>query len=601
MYSKIIKKILPVEVVNIIKDEQRSLYLLIGVGGFVSTFIGAELVCLFLLGKILLGQPIPFKTDELSILNYTDNLTQSELLIFFGGLFALVILLRYSFFILYHYLSLNWNAIVSSRLQNKMMEAILFAPISHHDKSKQSGMIHGLMEAAFGVCFTIDAIAALIASFFNTLLILLTIIFISPWLIIGSVIIGIPIFLGLMNPMQRRVRKLKDQFINGRTLAMEMAMNVINGVSDIKSLSSESITADRFSQKVEISQTAFKRARFIKKLPGPTLQGIFQFAFALAIIISGFLLSPKDLTEFLPSLAVFGYGMFRIYPAITDLIKNRLELFNALPDLQVIAGLTELSRDDLSKGKYLAPDNFNGIHFKGVSFSYNVNEPVFNNLDFSIKAGTLTSFVGTSGAGKSTIIDLILKFRSPNNGVVCIGNQNLSDTIRKDWLNRLGVVRQDVFLFGGTIRENFLAWNPNATKESMLLACKQSGIFDFINDLPDGLDTVVGDRGVTISGGQRQRLAIARALLRNPEVLILDEALSALDGETEAEVMKSLREGAPKRTIILVSHRLVSIKKSDKIIVLDNGKVVEQGIHNELISLGGRYMEIFSTQINVTA
>ena len=501
---------------------------------------------------------------------------------------------------LYHHISLSWNEILSTRIQNKMMEAILFAPISHHDKSKQSGMIHGLMEAAFGVCFTIDAIAALIASFFHTLLILLTIIFISPWLILGSFIIGTPIFLGLMIPMQGRVRKLKDQFINERTLAMEMAMNVINGVSDIKSLSSEILTAERFSQKVKISQTAFRRARFIKKLPGPTLQGIFQFVFAFAIIVSGILLSSNDLTKFLPSLAVIGYGMFRIYPAITDLIKNRLELFNALPDLQVIAGLTELSKDDLSKGKYSSPDSFEGIHFKGVSFCYNVNEPVFNNLNFSIKAGTLTSFVGTSGAGKSTIIDLILKFRSPNNGVICIGSQNLSDTIRKDWLNTLGVVRQDVFLFGGTIRENFLAWNSNATKESMLLACKQSGIFDFINDLPDGLDTVVGDRGVTISGGQRQRIGIARALLRNPEVLILDEALSALDGETEAEVMKSLKEGAPKRTIILVSHRLVSIKKSDKIIVLDNGKVIEQGMHSELIGLGGRYKEIFSTQINVS-
>ena len=171
---------------------------------------------------------------------------------------------------------------------------------------------------------------------------------------------------------------------------------------------------------------------------------------------------------------------------------------------------------------------------------------------------------------------------------------------RSSWLQNLGVVRQDVFFFGGTIRENFLAWNSDSSDDSILSACKQSLALDFINEMPNGLDTILGDRGVTISGGQRQRLAIARAILRNPEILILDEALSALDGETEAKVMESLQLTSSHRTIILVSHRLASIVASDQILVLGDGNVIEQGNHEELKSRDGKYMELFESQIEST-
>ena len=238
IYSRIFKFI-PKEVKDLITGDGRWIWLLFVVGGMVGLLIGCELICLYFLGKVLLGQSIPIQANGLFISGYLDNLTQSQLLLYFAVIFAGVIGMRYSFFILYHYLSLKWNALVSTRIQNKMMESILMAPISFHDKSKQSGIVHGLMEASFGVCFTIDAISSLITSFFNILLILLTIVFISPWLILGSMVIGIPIFFVLMAPMQRKVRHLKNQFIKERTLAMEMAINVINGISDIKSLSSE--------------------------------------------------------------------------------------------------------------------------------------------------------------------------------------------------------------------------------------------------------------------------------------------------------------------------------------------------------------------------
>ena len=173
--------------------------------------------------------------------------------------------------------------------------------------------------------------------------------------------------------------------------------------------------------------------------------------------------------------------------------------------------------------------------------------------------------------------------------------------IRGSWLDRVGLVRQDVFLLSSTIRENLLEYRPDAIEEELRSACLQAGAIEFIDSMPEGLDTMVGERGVTLSGGQRQRIAIARALLRNSEILILDEAMSALDGETEAMVLKSLLENSGSRMTLLISHRLATVRHADHILVLDGGRVVEQGSHEELLVKRERYWELFSTQMELNS
>jgi|MDTB01.3.fsa_nt_gb subfamily B ATP-binding cassette protein MsbA len=602
MLHNILIKLFPKEVINLIKGDGRWLWSLFVIGGVVAVLIGLELICLYLLGKVLLEQSIPIEAGGLFIFiaSYLENLPQSELLIILGCAFSLVIGLRYGFILLYNYLSLAWTAKVTVRLQNGGMESILLAPVSIFDKRKLGGIIHGLMEASTGAVITTDSITSLITNLFTTVVICLTLLYISPWMVLGALIIGIPLFFVLANPMQRKVLQLRNDFFDQRIPATELATNVISGIQDIKSLNTESKMASAFLKNAEIAQNAYARARFIKKLPGPTLQAIFQLAFAIIIIIAAFIISPENLTSNLPSLGVLGYGLFRVYPAITGILKCQLDLYNSIPDLQITAELTNLPKDELSVGTHKMLKPFRGIRIEGVSFSYENSTPIFSDLNCFIEAGKTTSIVGGSGAGKSTFIDLILKFRSPQQGIICIGDQDLLNIKRSSWLQNLGVVRQDVFFFGGTIRENFLAWNSDSSDDSILSACKQSLALDFINEMPNGLDTILGDRGVTISGGQRQRLAIARAILRNPEILILDEALSALDGETEAKVMESLQLTSSHRTIILVSHRLASIVASDQILVLGDGNVIEQGNHEELKSRGGKYMELFESQIEST-
>ena len=460
-------------------------------------------------------------------------------------------------------------------------------------------IIHGLVEAPWGVTFTIDGISGLIINGFTVLLISLTLVFLSPWIFLLSIIIGIPAFLLVVRPLQSRLRLYKNLLVEQRTKTTELTTKMISSIRDIKSIYSENEKVKVFSEKVEVGLGAFAKARFIKIFPGPFLQAIFQTAFAFAIIILSSTISVSNIDALLPQLAVIGFGMLRVYPAITNLSRSWLEIQNAIPDLEVINKWQELPYDNLADGVEKFSSNIlNKLIFSNINFKYNSEKMILSNLNFKIKKGSITSFVGGSGAGKSSIIDLIIKLRAPNSGEIIVNDQNLNDIIRNTWLKNVATVRQDVYLFNDTIRENLKAWNYKASEKDMLKACLDAQILDLIKDLPEGLDTVVGDRGTTISGGQRQRIAIARALLRKPELLILDEALSALDGDVESKVIQSIKKHYSDKTILLVSHRLSSLKESDWIIVLDQGKVAEEGTYEYLINNGVEFKKIFSSQIN---
>ena len=207
--------------------------------------------------------------------------------------------------------------------------------------------------------------------------------------------------------------------------------------------------------------------------------------------------------------------------------------------------------------------------------------------------------VGSSGSGKSTLASLVATFINPDSGVITIDGQDISKVSLNSFRSQLGVVLQDDFLFEGTIRENILFPRPNATEEQLQEAVKAAYVNEFTDRFEDGLDTVIGERGVKLSGGQRQRIAIARAVLANPRILILDEATSNLDTESEALIQKSLAELMKGRTTFVIAHRLSTIRKADQILVIEHGKIAEQGKHDELIAIEGRYYELFTYQSRI--
>jgi subfamily B ATP-binding cassette protein MsbA len=591
-------RILQKNISNLIKGDSAKLKLLFALAGCGAIFTGAEMASLFLIGNALVGSDMLTLTTNITFINFIESYSQTQLLVILGAVFALVTGLRFVFQLGYHYYTFEWGAHVTIRLQTEIMETCLTAPISKFDTYKPGEIIHGLMEAPLGGNYVIDGISGLVANLFTIILVSVMLFFISPWVLVVGMSVSVLTFVIVVSPLQKKLRVLKNRLIVQRTRSTSMATNMISSIRDIKSLYSEYKMAGSFARSVDEGLTAFSRARFVKIIPGPTLQAVFQLAFAGAIMVMSSSVAQDEIANYLPQLAVIGYGLMRIYPAITNISRSWLEIQNAIPDLLVCEKWLTTPYDDLSNGSYSIPAsyNFQGIQFQNVSFNYEQEKSAISDLSFKIEPGKITSIVGGSGAGKSTLIDLILKFRATESGTVWLGDKNLRDVVRKSWLKKIGVVRQEIFLFNGTIKDNLLAWEPKASEKDMLSACAQAGVLDFVNSLPDRLETKVGDRGVTMSGGQRQRIAIARALLRNPQILILDEALSALDGETEAQVLQSLQENYSDRTIIMVSHRMTSIVKSDSIIVLEQGSIVEQGTHKELLARKGRYYELFATQ-----
>ncbi len=239
------------------------------------------------------------------------------------------------------------------------------------------------------------------------------------------------------------------------------------------------------------------------------------------------------------------------------------------------------------------------IEFNDVSFAYEEDKKVLKHITFKAPAGSVTALVGTSGSGKSTIAGLAASFLTPQSGVVTVDGQDLSKVNLDSYRSQLGVVLQDDFLFDGTIRENILFAKPEATEEQLQAAIDGAYVAEFSDKFEKGLDTVIGERGIKLSGGQRQRVTIARAILADPRILILDEATSSLDTESEALIQDSLKQLLKGRTTFVIAHRLSTIRQADQILVIEQGQIAERGKHDELIEKKGRYFDLYTYQARI--
>ena len=236
------------------------------------------------------------------------------------------------------------------------------------------------------------------------------------------------------------------------------------------------------------------------------------------------------------------------------------------------------------------------MRFEGVRFRYATGEEVLRGLDLEMPAGRTTAFVGQTGAGKTTIVKLLLRFYDPTEGRVTLDGIDLRELDLGDLRSAIGLVSQDVFLFHGTVRENIVYGRPGASDEEIVRAARVAEADEFIRALPDGYDTIVGERGQKLSGGQRQRISIARAVLKDPPILVLDEATSSVDNETEAAIQRSFERISVGRTTIVIAHRLSTIRHADRIYVLERGAVAEEGTHEELVAMGGLYAALWRVQ-----
>ncbi|MFZ0743242.1 MAG: ABC transporter ATP-binding protein [Terracidiphilus sp.] len=294
-------------------------------------------------------------------------------------------------------------------------------------------------------------------------------------------------------------------------------------------------------------------------------------------------------------LALMVAPVFQIVNVGTQLT----EAFAGLDRTNEILAEIEENQDP---GRSVKMPPINGaVRFEDVEFAYTPEKPVLHGISFLAEPGSVTALVGSSGSGKSTIISLICAFHTPSKGRVMVDNVDLASVDLHTYRSQLGVVLQDSFLFDGTIRENVMFSRPDATEEQFLFACRTARVDEFAERFPEAYETVVGERGVKLSGGQRQRLSIARALLAEPRLLILDEATSSLDSESEAMIQAGLAQLMQGRTTFVIAHRLSTIRRADQILVVEQGRILEHGNHAELFALGGRYFDLYTRQHGLEA
>lgn len=372
----------------------------------------------------------------------------------------------------------------------------------------------------------------------------------------------------------------------------------LNGVRVIKGFNAEEQENKSFEDGVERLFLNVKKSLTATAIITSSSTFLLGLASAGIMGIGGYFIIQGTMTtgEFVSFTLFLG---FMIAP-IVQMSNIGSQLTEALAGLDRTQELMNMTEEDNSDERTKILQTINGdIEFKDVSFSYEESKEVLHNISFQAKAGSVTALVGSSGSGKSTIASLAATFLNPTQGIVSLDGIDLAKVNLSSYRSQLGVVLQDDFLYEGTIRENILFPRPNATEKELLDAVQGAYVDEFTDRFDDGLDTVIGERGVKLSGGQRQRISIARALLADPKIIILDEATSNLDTESESYIQKSLSKLMNNRTTFVIAHRLSTIQQADQILVIEDGKIVERGNHTGLLEKQGRYYELYTYQSRI--
>jgi len=359
----------------------------------------------------------------------------------------------------------------------------------------------------------------------------------------------------------------------------------ISAIRMIKSFSLEEKKRKEFASNLSSFLSILLRFTIIRNLPKPVAESLVVIGVVTGLIYLNYV-SKTPLPQIIPIVGLFIVISQRLFPVLAQLFSDRMNILALIPSLKLMHKiyLSRVDREELDTGSVLT-NLTEDIVFSDVHFSYDTSKNVFEGLNLTIPKGKTTAIVGPSGSGKSTLVDMIFRLFRPQKGTIRIGEIDLNEINLRSWRRMIGYVSQDVYLFNTTVRENILVGKPDATENDIFEAAKKANADAFIRKLPQGYDTIVGERGLAISGGQRQRIAIARALIRDPEILIFDEATSAVDLESERLIQKSINDLAKQKTMIIISHHLSSMENADVFYVLDNGRIVEAGDLERLKSI----------------
>ena len=483
----------------------------------------------------------------------------------------------------------------------KRVEAhVLRLPINYFDSTKSGVLISRIMTDAEGVRNLVGTgLVQLVGGIFTASL-ALGVLFWLNWQLTTITLVIIVVFGAVMIVAFQRLRPIFRERGEINADVTGRLGETIGGIRLVKTY-----TAER-RERLVFARGVHRLFRNIaKSIVGTNLVGSFTTVLVgmvgvLLILIGGRSILAGEMT--LGDFVMYVFFIGLVAAPLIGVANIGTQISEAFAGLDRIREIREMTTEDEHDAERRAVPELRGeIEFDDVSFEYEPGVPVLRRVSFRAPAGTTTALVGSSGSGKSTLISLVMAFNRPIGGRVLVDGIDIAELRLRDYRSNLGVVLQDNFLFDGTIADNIAFSQPGASQEEVLAAGRVAHCDEFVARMPEGYDTIVGERGVKLSGGQRQRVAIARAILADPKILILDEATSSLDSESEAMIRDGLQRLREGRTTFVIAHRLSTIASADQILVLEDGRIVERGTQPELLALGGRYRQLYEKQYGAEA
>lgn len=482
-----------------------------------------------------------------------------------------------------------------TEMRKRVQAHIERLPISYFDSTQSGQLISRIMNDAEGIRNLVGTGLGQIIGSIVTASIAIGVLFWINWVLTVATLVVLLAFGGVL---LYAFKVLRPVFRERGQITAEVTGRLGESLGGIRVV--KAYTAER-REDLSFARGAHRLFRNVAKtVTGVSAIGSFSSVIigaiaVVMIVIGGNAVQAQTMT--LGDFLMYISFTFLLAMPVIELTSIGTQITEALAGLDRIREVMAMStEDEQDKERRPLPKIDGAIEFRDVEFEYDKDMPVLKGVSFLSAAGTTTALVGSSGSGKSTILSLVLNFIRPTKGTVLVDGLDLQSIRLRDYRKHLGVVLQDNFLFDGTILDNIRFANPEASFETIREMCRVANADEFIEKFPDGYETVVGERGVKLSGGQRQRIAIARALLADPRILILDEATSSLDSESEALIQEGLNNLRRGRTTFVIAHRLSTIRSADHILVVEGGEIFERGTHDELIAMGGRYKQLYDKQ-----
>ena len=486
------------------------------------------------------------------------------------------------------------NAILANN-QRKLFAKLMRENLTFYSERHSSEFLARLSAGASAVTQVLALLVTSLGRDFLSLIGLLVVMVVQdPLMSLLSFVVAPPAFL-FIRKLVKRIRHLAHDQFTGTTNIMETVQESLQGIRTVKAFTLEEVMQARINKSIaDVEAYSNKMAR-VSNRSGPLMEMLGGIAIASALMYGGYRViatnaAPGQFVSFITAFLLAYEPAKRLARLNIDL--NGL-LIGARKLLEIVDSPASEPSDDDKPALRIGEGR---VELRDVSFSYREDEPVLRRMNLVAEPGQTTALVGPSGGGKSTVLALLLRLYEVDRGAVVIDNQIVSDCSRTSLRQQTAYVGQDVYLFRATVRDNIAFGRIGATEEEIVAAAKAAFAHDFIMSFPQGYDTPVGEHGTQLSGGQRQRIAIARALIKNAPIILLDEATAALDSESEKYVQEALGHLCRDRTTIVIAHRLHTIMHADRILVIENGEIVETGQHDELLRAGGRYASFFRLQ-----